>query len=92
MVELDEEAMFLFNQRRQANLTRLTTFSERPVPGIKANNNWLLSWRKEGWDKPMVLIDGQEVLDDFFLSATVHITDNTMTAVFDGNFGSARST
>ncbi|MCC4820002.1 cytochrome C biogenesis protein, partial [Vibrio lentus] len=37
----------------------------------------------EGWDKPMVLIDGKEVIDDFFAQPTVHITGNTMTAVFD---------
>ena len=34
-------------------------------------------------DKPQVLIDGESVIDDFFAQPALHITDNTLTAVFD---------
>ncbi len=83
-LELDEEAMFLFNQGmsqspREANRTSVNgLFWDKSKQQLVTQ---LTS--KEGWDKPMVLIDGQEVLDDFFSPPTVHITDNTMTAVFD---------
>ena len=83
-LQLDEEAMFLFNQGmsqspREANRTSVNgLFWDKSKQQLVTQ---LTS--KKGWDKPQVLIDGQEVIDDFFAQPAIYITGNTLTAVYD---------
>lgn len=83
-LELDEKAMFLFNQGMSQSPREANRASVNGLYWDKSKQQLVTQLTsKDGWDKPMVLIDGEEVIEDFFSPPTVHITDNTMTAVFD---------
>ena len=81
---LDEQAMFLFNQGMSRSPKSAYHVSNEQLFWDKANQQLVVQLdNDQAWDKPQVLIDGESVIDDFFAQPAVHITDNTLTAVFD---------
>ncbi len=83
-LQLDEDAMFVFNQ----GMSR--TPMESKQVSIEA-----LSWNvqkqqlvaqftnQKPWEQPQILIDGEEVIDEFFGQPKTYIEGDTLTAVFD---------
>ncbi|MEZ9058929.1 protein-disulfide reductase DsbD family protein [Vibrio pelagius] len=81
---LDEQAMFLFNQGMSRAPKSAYHVSNEQLFWDKANQQLVVQLdNDQAWDKPQVLIDGESVIDDFFAQPALHITDNTLTAVFD---------
>ncbi|WP_408693303.1 protein-disulfide reductase DsbD family protein [Vibrio fortis] len=81
---LDEQAMFLFNQGMSRAPKSAYHISNEQLFWDKANQQLVAQLdNDQAWDKPQVLIDGESVIDDFFAQPALHITDNTLTAVFD---------
>ena len=81
---LDEQAMFLFNQGMSRAPKSAYHISNEQLFWDKANQQLVVQLdNDQAWDKPQVLIDGESVIDDFFAQPALHITDNTLTAVFD---------
>lgn len=76
--------MFLFNQGMSRAPKSAYHVSNEQLFWDKANQQLVVQLdNDQAWDKPQVLIDGQSVIDDFFAQPALHITDNTLTAVFD---------
>lgn len=81
---LDEQAMFLFNQGMSRAPKSAYHVSNEQLFWDKANQQLVVQLdNDQAWDKPQVLIDGESVIDDFFAQPALHITGNTLTAVFD---------
>ena len=89
-LQLDEEAMFIFNQGMSKTPVKIDSNANEQNVSTKG-----LYWNEEkqqlvtqfsntkAWDNPQILVDGNEVLDEFFAQPTLHISGNTLTAVFD---------
>lgn len=81
---LDEQAMFLFNQGMSRAPKSAYHVSNEQLFWDKTNQQLVVQLdNDQAWDKPQVLIDGESVIDDFFAQPALHITNNTLTAVFD---------
>lgn len=81
---LDEQAMFLFNQGMSRAPKTAHHISNEQLFWDKAQQQLVVQVSNDqAWDKPQVLIDGESVIDDFFSQPALHVSNNTLTAVFD---------
>ncbi|MGF1753821.1 thioredoxin family protein [Vibrio makurazakiensis] len=83
-LQLDEDAMFVFNQ----GMSRTPMESKQvSVDGLfwdKSKQQLVAQFtNQKEWNNPQILIDGDEVVDEFFAQPKIIKDNGTLTAIFD---------